>query len=193
MSEAITTDVVDQLATALEEALDAADVSCAVRRGSPVVRAGVSSNEEGEASFAAPLLVVMPGDAQRESAGRADVYAVIDPSPVDAEKVRVIWRRGRVVLPLELWLYTLDKTSREPIARIVERVLEPLASGEPADLFLSLPSSYDATARVWVELYETRDEEMRAEEMACALWRMRAAASLLEHADAPRVVNTVET
>lgn len=193
MSEAIVTDVVDQLATALEEALADAAITCEVRRGSPVERAGYALDAGAEASFAPPLLAIMPGAAQRQSAGRAEVYAEIDPSPAGAGLVRVIWRRGRVELPLELWLYTLDKTSREPIAAVVERVLEPLASGEPGDLMLELPASYDALARLWVEGYETRDEEMRAEEIACALWRVRAAASLLDHADAPSVVNTVES
>jgi len=192
MSEEIVTDVLHGLATRLETALAVAGLVCEVHRGSPVVRAGAQFNSAAEAAFLAPLIVILPGAAERTSAGRAEVYSVIDPSPDDAAQTRIIWRRARVELALELFLYTPSKTAREPIARVVESVLEPLELGEPRDLSLVLPSSYNALARCWVEGYETRDQELRAEEIACALWRLRAAASLLEHADRIRITNSVE-
>lgn len=190
----IVEEIVDGLAQALEAGLSAASLAVPVVRGVMVQRAGTV-----EAVWSLPRLVLIPGDLQLDksaAAGRsAEIVEIIDPAPdSDPEDgiVRVVMRRGRFELPLELWVYTQTRFERIAIAAVVEAVLQPFIAGEPADLRIALINSYNSSARVWLDAFEPRDQETQEEDFAAARWRLAAAASLLSHTDRPKIAAIVE-
>lgn len=188
-------DIVDQLATLLETALAAASrPDVVVVRGVLVQRAG-----QEEARWSLPSIVIIPGEMQRDeaaAAGRAsEIYALIDPAPgsdPEDDLVRVVMRRGRVELPVEIWIYTQTRADRLPLYALVEAVLQPFDGGEGADLRVTLPNSYNSKARIMVDAFEARDQETQEEDFAAARWRATAAASILSHMDRPKITATVE-
>lgn len=190
----IAEDVVNGLATLLEAALAAGWPALKVVRGVLVQRAG-----QEEARWALPRIVIIPGEMQRDEAAAAglasEIYAMIDPAPdsdPEDDLVRVVMRRGRVELPVELWLYTATRAERLPLYAAIEALLQPFDSGEAADLRIVCPNSYNSTARLWVDAFEARDQETQEEDFAAARWRLTAAASILSHMDRPKITATVE-
>lgn len=179
----VETHVIDALATALETALSPAYPDAVVRRG-PEVR----GDGDARAELTFPTLALSWSDAVETP--DVSIYKEIE---IDADNVRVVWRRARLELPVDLWIYTATKTQRLDVLNKIREVLYPFIDGEPRDLWLELTDYYDARARYYSERPSNRDDQSASEGYATALIRVRAATSLLHHQDYEKHTWSVQT
>lgn len=188
MSERLKNMIVDALATEIETAFSDAGVTMPVSRGF-----AVEGDGDDRMEFARPMVTLQGGEVQTENVGGSQYTECED---VDADTVRVTWRRAYATLPIQLDFYTENKTQRHTLAETLERLFYPFDEDTgaplPEGLVVTLAEAFDARCRIVLESTATRDDEGADQGYARAIWQLEAQTAKLEQTEHTKITRDVE-